>query len=237
MPNVGVSSLMTMPDNERDHVVPNLCWDRLRPIPSISSHVILHHHIGLLFSTKDPLTVSRSLNQHFTRRVLARTFAHPQPFPHQEWSQPTFAWHLDPQLITPVDSAKSKYCTAAIGDRKTILDWPERNGVTNSNSWLEIYIQYQGALGGGCIGLSQLAWDLSRWSVPLSRSKQGPRSWCIGPSWLYVAQLDMSTAFLNRKIDKVVHVWIPPTFKIQENNRKYYRLKKALYSLKQAGHL
>ncbi|SPC67661.1 uncharacterized protein UHOD_11786 [Ustilago sp. UG-2017b] len=54
---------------------------------------------------------------------------------------------------------------------------------------------------------------------------------------LHIAQLDMSTTFLNRKIDKVVHVQIPPTFETPKNNRKYYHLKKALYGLKQAGHL
>ncbi|SAM83157.1 uncharacterized protein UBRO_20738 [Ustilago bromivora] len=54
---------------------------------------------------------------------------------------------------------------------------------------------------------------------------------------LHIAQLDMSTAFLNGKIDKVVHVWIPPTFETPKNNGKYYCLKKALYGLKQAGHL
>lgn len=54
---------------------------------------------------------------------------------------------------------------------------------------------------------------------------------------LHVAQLDVSTAFLNGKIDKVVHVQIPPMFKSHENSGKCYRLKKALYGLKQAGRL
>ncbi|SYW81900.1 uncharacterized protein UHO2_00404 [Ustilago hordei] len=42
-------------------------------------------------------------------------------------------------------------------------------------------------------------------------------------------------AFLNRKIDKVVHMQIPPTFEAPENDGKCYHLKKALYGLKQAG--
>ncbi|KAJ1604177.1 hypothetical protein NDA14_003947 [Ustilago hordei] len=50
---------------------------------------------------------------------------------------------------------------------------------------------------------------------------------------LHVIQLDISMAFLNRKIDKDVYVQIPPTFKMNETNGKCYRLKKALYSLKQ----
>ncbi|SAM83165.1 uncharacterized protein UBRO_20744 [Ustilago bromivora] len=47
----------------------------------------------------------------------------------------------------------------------------------------------------------------------------------------------MSTTFLNRKIDKTVHVQIPPTFESHKNNGKCYHLKKALYGLKQAGRL
>ncbi|SAM82184.1 uncharacterized protein UBRO_20643 [Ustilago bromivora] len=35
---------------------------------------------------------------------------------------------------------------------------------------------------------------------------------------LHVAQLDMSTAFLNGKVDKTIHVRIPPMFKSHENN-------------------
>ncbi|SOV02267.1 uncharacterized protein UDID_19160 [Ustilago sp. UG-2017a] len=54
---------------------------------------------------------------------------------------------------------------------------------------------------------------------------------------LYVSQLDVSTAFLNGKIDKNIHVQIPPTFEAQENDSKCYKLKKALYGLKQAGRL
>ncbi|CCF47940.1 hypothetical protein NDA10_002284 [Ustilago hordei] len=54
---------------------------------------------------------------------------------------------------------------------------------------------------------------------------------------LHIAQLDVSMAFLNGKIDKEVHVWIPPTFETPKNNGKCYHLKKALYGLKQAGHL
>ena len=42
---------------------------------------------------------------------------------------------------------------------------------------------------------------------------------------------------MNRKIDKVIHVQIPPTFKAHKNNRKCYCLKKTLYGLKQAGRL
>ncbi|KAJ1018638.1 hypothetical protein NDA13_006329 [Ustilago tritici] len=54
---------------------------------------------------------------------------------------------------------------------------------------------------------------------------------------LHAAQLDVSTVFLNGKIDKDVHVQISPTFETEETEGKCYRLKKALYSLKQAGHL
>ncbi|SPC63052.1 uncharacterized protein UHOD_11870 [Ustilago sp. UG-2017b] len=54
---------------------------------------------------------------------------------------------------------------------------------------------------------------------------------------LHIAQLDMSTAFLNGNIDKEVHIQIPPTFETPENNGKCYCLKKALYGLKQAGRL
>ena len=50
-------------------------------------------------------------------------------------------------------------------------------------------------------------------------------------------QLDISTAFLNGKIDKDIYVQILPIFKTDETKGKCYRLKKALYSLKQAGHL
>lgn len=52
-----------------------------------------------------------------------------------------------------------------------------------------------------------------------------------------MAQLDVSTAFLNGKIDKDVHIRIPPTFKTTATEGKCYRLKKVLYSLKQAGRL
>ncbi|CCF53331.1 hypothetical protein NDA11_003732 [Ustilago hordei] len=54
---------------------------------------------------------------------------------------------------------------------------------------------------------------------------------------LHVIQLDISTAFLNGKIDKDVFVRIPPTFEMEETNGKCYRLRKALYGLKQAGRL
>ena len=54
---------------------------------------------------------------------------------------------------------------------------------------------------------------------------------------LHIAQLNVSTTFLNGKIDKVVHVQIPPTFESCKNSGKCYCLKKALYGLKQAGHL
>lgn len=52
---------------------------------------------------------------------------------------------------------------------------------------------------------------------------------------LHVAQLNVSTAFLNGKIDKVIHIRIPPTFESHENSGKCYCLKKALYGLKQVG--
>ncbi|KAJ1033348.1 hypothetical protein NDA13_001340 [Ustilago tritici] len=54
---------------------------------------------------------------------------------------------------------------------------------------------------------------------------------------LHAVQLEVSTAFLNGKIDKDVHVRIPPTFEGKETEGKCYRLKKALYGLKQAGRL
>ncbi|SAM86304.1 uncharacterized protein UBRO_20337 [Ustilago bromivora] len=54
---------------------------------------------------------------------------------------------------------------------------------------------------------------------------------------MHVNQLDVSTAFLNGKIDKDVNVRIPPTFETKETEGKCYKLKKALYGLKQAGHL
>lgn len=59
------------------------------------------------------------------------------------------------------------------------------------------------------------------------------------PIWtgLYVIQLDVSIAFLNSKINKDVHVWIPPTFEMKQTEGKCYKLKKALYSLKQARRL
>ncbi|CCF51999.1 uncharacterized protein UHOR_17014 [Ustilago hordei] len=48
-------------------------------------------------------------------------------------------------------------------------------------------------------------------------------------------QLDVSTAFLNGKIDKDVYVQIPLTFETNKTKGKCYKLKKALYGLKQAG--
>lgn len=54
---------------------------------------------------------------------------------------------------------------------------------------------------------------------------------------LHAAHLDVSTAFLNGKINKNVHVWIPPAFETEETEAKCYRPKEALYVLKQAGHL
>ncbi|SPC60619.1 uncharacterized protein UHOD_11139 [Ustilago sp. UG-2017b] len=41
--------------------------------------------------------------------------------------------------------------------------------------------------------------------------------------------------FLNGKIDKDIHVRIPPTLETEETKGKCYRLMKALYGLKQAG--
>ena len=52
---------------------------------------------------------------------------------------------------------------------------------------------------------------------------------------MYVNQLDVSTMFLNGKINKDVHVQIPPMFETEETEGKCYKLKKALYGLKQAG--
>ncbi|SOV09013.1 uncharacterized protein UDID_18233 [Ustilago sp. UG-2017a] len=54
---------------------------------------------------------------------------------------------------------------------------------------------------------------------------------------LHAIQLDVSTAFLNGKIDKDVYVCIPPAFETKQTKAKCYRLKKALYGLKQAGRL
>ncbi|SAM82283.1 uncharacterized protein UBRO_20657 [Ustilago bromivora] len=54
---------------------------------------------------------------------------------------------------------------------------------------------------------------------------------------LHITQLDVSTAFLNGKIDKDIYVRIPPMFETDETEGKCYRLKKALYGLKQAGRL
>ncbi|SPC64206.1 uncharacterized protein UHOD_11701 [Ustilago sp. UG-2017b] len=54
---------------------------------------------------------------------------------------------------------------------------------------------------------------------------------------LHAIQLDVSTAFLNGKIDKDVYVCIPPMFETKQTEGKCYRLKKALYGLKQAGRL
>ena len=51
---------------------------------------------------------------------------------------------------------------------------------------------------------------------------------------LYAIQLDVSTAFLNSKIDKDVHVRIPLTFETKQMEGKCSKLKKALYGLKQA---
>ncbi|SYW81901.1 uncharacterized protein UHO2_00405 [Ustilago hordei] len=53
----------------------------------------------------------------------------------------------------------------------------------------------------------------------------------------HATQLDVSTAFLNGKIDKDVHIQIPPTFEGKETEGKCYKLKEALYSLKQARQL
>ncbi|KAJ1023855.1 hypothetical protein NDA13_004689 [Ustilago tritici] len=54
---------------------------------------------------------------------------------------------------------------------------------------------------------------------------------------LHVIQFDVSTTFLNGKIDKDVYIQIPPMFETNQTEGKCYRLKKALYGLKQAGHL
>ncbi|SOV04272.1 uncharacterized protein UDID_17049 [Ustilago sp. UG-2017a] len=54
---------------------------------------------------------------------------------------------------------------------------------------------------------------------------------------LHAIQLNVSTAFLNGKIDKYVYVRILPTFETKQTENQCYRLKKAPYGLKQAGRL
>lgn len=54
---------------------------------------------------------------------------------------------------------------------------------------------------------------------------------------LYCHAMDVKTAFLNGAIDKDVFLRIAPDFETKENQGKAYKLKKAIYGLKQAGRL
>ncbi|KAJ1585839.1 hypothetical protein NDA12_002285 [Ustilago hordei] len=76
------------------------------------------------------------------------------------------------------------------------------------------------------------------WVFKLKLNAQRQATWYkaqLVAQGLYVTQLDVSTAFLNGKIDKDIYVQILPMFETNETEGKCYKLKKALYSLKQAG--
>jgi hypothetical protein len=46
--------------------------------------------------------------------------------------------------------------------------------------------------------------------------------------------MDVKSAFLNGVLEEEVYVDQPPRFEVQEQSAKVYRLKKALYGIKQA---
>ena len=45
-------------------------------------------------------------------------------------------------------------------------------------------------------------------------------------------QLDINSSFLNGPLDEDVYVRSSPRFEVKKENHKFYKLKKALYSLK-----